>query len=121
MIGKLDRRVYFIQAVIEQGDSNEDKITGWELITNNPVRWAQKIESRGNTVVISDALSIDKQTNWVIRYDENFESRNVGNIQHFRLVYETQMYQIVSISEVNDNRKRYMSLITQVLDKEFYS
>lgn len=120
-IGTLDREVYFVQAIIEQGDSNEDKITGWELIENYPIRTARKVERSGNTIVVSDSVSWDRQTEWIIRYDDGLESRNIGNIQHLRLVYETQMFQIVNISETGETRKRYMSVITQLLDNEYFT
>lgn len=120
-IGTLDREIYFIQAIIEQGDSNEDKVTGWELIENYPLRPARKIENGGNTLVVADSVSWNKQTNWVIRYDEQFESRNIGNIQHLRIAYDTQVYQIINISEVGETRKRYMSVITQLMDNEYFT
>jgi SPP1 family predicted phage head-tail adaptor len=114
MIGKLDRRITIIQAITETGDSNEDKITGWEEIELNPNLWAQKIERNGNTLVQSDRVSFSQQTNWVIRFRDDLNVR-------MRLVYDGQMYEILNISERKGDRLRYTDLETQFLDNEYYS
>lgn len=122
MIGKLDRRVIFIKAVIEQGDSNEDKITGWEEIEDNPEVFAGKRERGGNTFLSSeDRVVWNKQTVWTIRYRNDFESKNIANIQHLRLVWDTMVYQIINISELEDSRRRYMEVTTQLLDNIYFT
>ena len=36
-IGSLDREIIFLQKIIVDGDSNEDKIEGWEEIDTDPL------------------------------------------------------------------------------------
>lgn len=119
-IGKLDRRVVFIKAVIEQGDSNEDRITGWQEIEHNPQVSAEKRENNGDTFISSeDRVVWNKRTTWTIRYRSDFESKNIENIQHLRLVWDTMVYEIINISEVD--RKRFMTVTTQLLDNIYFT
>lgn len=113
-IGRLDREVTIIQPILEQGDSNERKITGWEVIDDYPNISARKIEQGGNTLVQSDRITFSQQTIWVIRYRDDLNVR-------MRLVWDTKMYEILNIAENNEGRKRYMDIVTQLLDNEFFT
>lgn len=123
MIGKLDRRVTFIQPIISTGDSNEDKITGWEEIDSLPDVWAQKLEKSGNTFVQNDRITFAQQTDWNIRFRSDLNVR-------MRLVYDTQVYEIVNIAELSTSareksnrasRERYTRLNTTLLDNIFFT
>lgn len=113
-IGTLDREITFVQPITEQGESNERKITGWEEIDNHPNINARKIETSGNTFVQSDRITFSQQTTWVIRYRDDLNVR-------MRLVWDTQMYEILNIAEVDEGRRRYMNVFTQLLDNEFFT
>lgn len=113
-IGRLDREITFIQSVIEQGESNEDKITDWEVITNYPTVSARKIEQGGNTLVVNDRVTYSAQTNWIIRY------RNDLNVR-MRLVWDTKVFEIVHIAEMKETRGRYMDVITTLLDNIYFT
>jgi len=113
-IGTLDREVCFIQPILEQGDSNERKIVGWEQIDNYPNVSARKIESTGSTFVVNERITFSQQTTWIIRYRDDLNVR-------MRLVWDTKMYEILNIAEYLQGRKRFMEVNTQFLDNEFFT
>ncbi len=114
MIGKHDRRVTFIQPVISTGTSNEDKITAWEEIDSNPTVWARKIEEGGSTAVNADRVTHSRATTWVIRHREDLNVR-------MRLVWDTQMYEIINIAEADEGRRRYLNVLTSLLDNQYFT
>ena len=115
MIGRLDRRVTFIQEVVTTGDSNEDKVTGWEVIDDNDTVWARKIERSGSKFVQDDRITFVQQTDWVIRYRSDLNVR-------MRLVYDTQVYSITNIAEHSKAaRERYSLVSTTLLDNIFFT
>lgn len=113
-VGSLDREVTFIQPIIENGVSNEDKITGWEVIDEDPYDNARKIEGGGSTVVAADRITLTRQTTWQIRYRDDLNVR-------MRLVYEMQVYEILNIAEADEARKRFLNIETSLLDNEFFT
>src|SRR5690348_11757498 len=113
-IGTLDREITFIQPITEQGDSNERKITGWEKIENYPNVNARKIETGGGTAVINDRITFTQQTTWVIRYRDDLKVT-------MRLVWDMKMYEILNIAESDESRKRFLNIVTQFLDNEFFT
>lgn len=113
-IGRLDREITFIQPVIEVGTSNENKIIDWEPIDEFPEVSARKIEEGGSTSVEADRVTHSKQTTWVIRYRDDL---NVI----MRLVWDTQVYEILNVAEADEGRKRYMNVLTQLLDNIYYT
>lgn len=124
-IGRLDRQVVFIKPIYGDSISNEDKIIGWEVIDSYPKVSAKKIEGSGGTsfgggttVVQSDRITFVRQTTWIIRYRADLLNQVSPNI---RLVYGTQMYDVVNIVESGEERKRYMDVVTQILDNEYFT
>lgn len=113
-IGSLDREISFIQPVIETGTSNEDKIIGWELIDTDPNVNARKIEEGGSTAVQADRVTHSRATTWVIRYREDLNVR-------MRLVWDTQVYEIINVAEADEGRKRYMNVLTSLLDNIYFT
>ncbi len=114
MIGRLDRRVTFIKEIIVTGDSNEDKVTGWEVIDSNDTVWAEKIERSGTKFVQDDRLTFTQQTDWRIRFRTDLNVR-------MRLVYDTQVYSITNIAEMKGSRERYSILNTTLLDNIYFT
>jgi len=114
MIGKLDRRITFIQPIIAQGTSNEDKVTGWEEIASVPDVWAEKLEKMGAVYAQADRLTYAQQTQFNIRYRSDLSMT-------YRIVCDTIVYVIQSIAEQKDNRKRYTNIITNVLDNTYFT
>lgn len=115
MIGRLDRRVTFIQEVVTTGDSNEDKVTGWEVIDSNDTVWAGKLERSGSKFVQDDRVTFVQQTDWIIRFRTDLNVR-------MRLVYDTQVYSITNIAEHSKaTRERYMLINTTLLDNIYFT
>jgi hypothetical protein len=114
LIGHLDREIYFIKPIITDGDSNEDRIDGWELIDNYPMVNAKKFDGKGNSFVFNDRLTFTQLTEWTIRYRDDLNTR-------MRLVYNTQVYEILSISEMPEGRNRFLKVNTNLLDQIFFT
>ncbi len=121
-IGTLDREITFIQAVITDGVSNDDIITEWEEIDSYPNVTARKMEDGGSSLVANDRVSYVRNTTWIIRYrDDLFTIRKEKGIDRIRLVCDTQVYQILNISETGESRKRYLEITTNLIDNEFFT
>lgn len=121
MIGKLDRRISIIQPVYSQGVSGEDKLTGWELIDSVPEVWAQKIDTRGNTLVQGDRVVYSQTITWIVRFrtDLNISMRLVDS--------SSQVYSILGTAEYKEsktftnNRNRYTEITTNIIDNEYWT
>jgi SPP1 family predicted phage head-tail adaptor len=114
LIGELDRRIQIIEPTYSTGTSNEDKITGWELINTNSSVWASYRPSRGTVSVDQDRIVYTQTSVMTIRYRTDLNVR-------MRVVDENgQVYAIVSIAESGD-RKRYTDLTVNIVDNEFWS
>ena len=114
-LGKLDRRVTLIKPLYENGDSNEAKIIGWEALAINPDVWAERIETRGNTLVQNDRIVLSQIVDWRIRFrdDLNITMRIVDS--------NSQCYSIVGFREHEKGRERYKIVTTNLLDNEFWT
>lgn len=113
-IGELDREITFIQPIISNGVSNEDKITGWEQISNEPDVNAKKIEGGGNTLVQNDRITFSQQTTWIIRWRDDLTISN-------RLVWDTKVYSILNVADFEEGRRRFLSVQTNLLDNEYFT
>lgn len=113
-IGRLDREIYIIHPIIETGVSNEDKIVGWELIENDSFISARKIDKDGANVNIADRIVYTQQIEWYIRHRPDIQL-------HMRIVYNTQVYEILSISDAFETRDRYLKIVSNLLDNTFFT
>ena len=115
MIGKLDRKINFIQPVTVTGTSNEDKITSWELIDSIPEVWASLSQSRGTVGTDQDRIIYAQTSTFIIRYrtDLNIRMRVVDE--------DSRCYAILSIAEMNGARKRYLNVTTNLIDNEYFT
>lgn len=113
-VSQLDREITFIEPTISIGTSNEDKVTGWTELSTDPEVSARKIEEGGGTSVSSDRVTNTRQTSWVIRYREDLTVQ-------MRLVYGTQVYEILNISESDETRKRFLTILSQTIDNIYFT
>lgn len=114
-IGKLDRRITFIEPTTSVGDSNEDKITAWDDLASIPDVWAAKVQDSGNTLVESDRIVYSQTCTWLIRFRDDLTNQ-------MRIVDEDgQVHQILGIQEMKESRKRYMNITTQIVDNVYWS
>jgi SPP1 family predicted phage head-tail adaptor len=115
-IGKLDRLVTFIERIISTGESNEDKTDGWQEIATTPTIWASKEDQQGYEAVIADRLTYIQPCKWIVRYEDA-----VGKNEKMRLVYESRVYEIQAITDLSGQRKRYLEVVTKLLDNEYFT
>jgi len=108
--GELDRSITFIEEVTTRGASNQDKITSWQEIAENPTVFARRKELSGNEFVINDQLTFVQKTEFIIVYREDLSVRN-------RIVFNNKVYEIISIVET-EQRQSYLQILANYLDKE---
>ena len=109
-IGRMDRRITVIEKDISDGDSNEDYLDGW---VEFDTVWAYKEDLRGKEVVAADKVQFMYLTVWTIR-------KLTGLKANMRIVYNSQVYEIVQISE-GEGRERYLDVTTNLLENEYWS
>ncbi len=81
-VGRMDRRITFIQKDISLGESNEDYLDAWvEFATV----WARKEDLRGKEVVAADKVQFMYLTVWSMR-------KLTGLKADMRIVYKGQVY-----------------------------
>lgn len=114
-IGKLDRRITFIEPTISTGTSNEDKITGWTQLASIPDVWAAKLERAGSVYAQADRLTYAQQTEWTIR------NRTDLNIRMRVVADDSRVYEISSITEAKGSRERYLKIVTNLVDNTFWT
>lgn len=98
-IGRMDRKITIMQEIIEDGESNEDKVTGYELIDSNPNPWARVVNEIGDTAVDQDRVKHLQQTMFFVRYRTDITNKN-------KIVHEGKMYSVLSAIEDGEKRKR---------------
>jgi SPP1 family predicted phage head-tail adaptor len=109
-VGRMDRRITIIKKDITDGDSNEDKVESWSEFDTV---WARKEDLRGKEVVMADKVQFMYLTSWSIR-------KLAGVKADMRIVYKGQVFEIVQISE-GEGRERWLDLITNLLENEYWS
>jgi len=109
-VGRMDRRITIIKKDITDGDSNEDKVESWSEFDTV---WARKEDLRGKEVVMADKVQFMYLTAWSIR-------KLAGVKADMRIVYKGQVFEIVQISE-GEGRERWLDLITNLLENEYWS
>lgn len=110
---RLDRQITFIQPVIATGDSNEDKVTDWEVIDRDETVWASMEDTSGTELNVNERLTYVQMTKWIIRFREDITTQ-------MRLVYDTQVYEIIAMGE-HEERRRYKRVMTNLLDNIFFT
>lgn len=111
-IGRFDRELTFIQKIVIDGDSNEDRLTGWEEIDTNPTVSARKEERTGNEGMNADRLAYTQPTLFVIRYRDDITVE-------MRAVCDSKVYEITSVTE--EGRRRFLHIMTTIIDNEYFT
>lgn len=88
-----------MQEIIEDGESNEDKVTGYEPVDNNPNPWARVVNEIGDTVVEQDRVKHLQQTIFFVRYRTDVTNKN-------KVVHNGKMYSVLSAIEDGEKRKQ---------------
>lgn len=97
-----------MQEIIADGDSNEDKVTGYEPIDTNPQVWARVQNETGDTDVIGDQVKHVQSTVFTIRYRTDITIKN-------KIVHNSKMYSVLSAIEAGEHRKRFTRISGEYL------
>jgi SPP1 family predicted phage head-tail adaptor len=109
--GEMDKQITFIQRVIGSNSTNEDEVTAWETIDTNATVWAKVIQYVGREVVVADQIQSVFRTQFVIDYRTDLK-------EEMRLVYNTKVYNIISIIEYESGRDNYLLVAADVIPNE---
>jgi SPP1 family predicted phage head-tail adaptor len=109
--GELDRQIGLLEKAIGSNAFNEDKEIGWNYLDTEPTVWARVRQRQGRDMVIGDRLVNVQQTVFTIDYRDDINTR-------MRVIYRERIYEIISISENEDGRDRYLDLVGNLLDTE---
>lgn len=107
-IGRMDRRIIIMEPIITDGDSNEDKVTGYEIIDTNPRVWARVENETGDTDTVSDQVKHLQSTTFTIRYRTDITIKN-------KVVHNGKMYSVLSAIEAGEHRKRFTKISGEYL------
>lgn len=110
-IGLMDRKITIMKEIISDGESNEDKVTGYEPIENNSTPWARVENEIGDTVVEQDRVKHLQQTLFFVRYRTDVTIKN-------KIVHNSKMYSVLSAIEDGENRKQRTKITGEYL-KEY--
>ncbi|HMJ67589.1 MAG TPA: head-tail adaptor protein [Cyclobacteriaceae bacterium] len=113
---QLDRKVTFIEKVITDGDSNEDYTNGWQEAATNPTVSAGKEDLAGYEALIGDRITYVQPVKWTVRYEDGRDKT-----VRMRLVYEKKVFEIQAIVEPKEGRRRYLEVMTKLIDTEFFT
>lgn len=106
--GQLDREITFITPTITNGVANSDYINGWTTVTTV---WAKKTDSPGTEIVADDRAIYVQKTTWTIRYITGLNVR-------MRVVFNGKIYEILSITENDGSRDRWLDVVSNLLETE---
>lgn len=106
-IGKLDRQVTFLQKITVDGDSNEDKVTGWEEIDTDPTVSASRKEHKGSEIALADRVAVSQLVHFTIRFRSDITNE-------MRIVCEQKVYEVHSQMELG--RRRYLTIVASLID-----
>lgn len=111
--GELDRPITFIKEVVTTGLANQDIIT-WSVIPINPTVFCRKREMKGSEVVIGDQLKYIQKTVFTIVYRTDITVKN-------RCVFSGKVYEIISITEADEQRNSYLDVVANLIDNEVWT
>ena len=112
--GELDREVTFIKKVVSNGASNADNVDSWIEVTTDPTVFARKKDLGGQDIVVAERVTYTQRTLWTVDYRTDLTTEN-------RLVYGGKVFQILSITDNESGRDRYLDVMTSILDPETWT
>jgi SPP1 family predicted phage head-tail adaptor len=112
--GELDREITFIKKTIAVGASNADNITSWVEVATNPNMFARKRDLGGQDVVVDEQIQYAQRTLWTIDYRTDLTTEN-------RLVYGGKVFAILSITDNESGRNRYLDIMSSQINAETWT
>lgn len=112
--GELDRVITFIKGVRSRGNANQDKYDSWTLIDGYHTVYARKREMVGKELVVADQIKFMQNTEFVVAKHDTVTVEN-------RIVFDSKVYEIISITELGMQRNSYTQIIASYIDNASYS
>ncbi len=112
--GEMDREITFIKRVIEESDSNEDKISEWVAVDTDPTVWAKWTDLKGDTVVEAERITYVQNSKATVDYRTDINTQN-------RLVKDGRVYEIIAVLDNNSSRERYIDIMCSLIDTEVWT
>lgn len=112
--GELDREITFLKKVISDADSNADNIDAWVKVDTDPDVFARKREQTGDVLMSDQRVTYSQRTEWVVDYREDINTEN-------RIVYNGKVYDILSVTDYEDGRERYLAIMSHLRDNETWT
>jgi SPP1 family predicted phage head-tail adaptor len=102
--GEMDKKITFIKKVLDSNITNEDEVVSWTQIAINPTVYTKVLQFVGREVVVADQIQSTFQTRFVIDYRTDLN-------EEMRIVYNTKVYNIISIIEHEGSREGYLLIV----------
>lgn len=106
----MDRQIIFIKKVVGSNATNEDEITNWIKVTENPKVWAKVEQKPGREVVVSDQIQSVINTSFIIDWRNDLTEEN-------RAVLDEKVYNLISLSEHEGSRKGFLFIQAENIPK----
>jgi len=110
----MDREITFIKKDLSIGASNADHIDAWIEVDTDPTVAARRRDLKGDVIIDAERVTFGQRIEWIVDYREDITIDN-------RLVYKTQVYQIIGVSEHMSSREGYLVIMTNVLNNELWT
>jgi SPP1 family predicted phage head-tail adaptor len=76
--------------------------------------WAKKKDLPGRDVELAGRLVYAQRTVFIVDYRTDLTTEN-------RVYYNSKVYEIISLTEYEDARERYLEVMTNLLDTEVWT
>lgn len=109
-IGEFDRLITIIQKIVTKNLFNGESET-WEVLKT---KWAKEVSKTGYETIEADKITALRNTTFAVRYDEDIDVE-------MRVVWDDEVYDIVSIKQPQGIRKRFLELECEFLEGEVFN
>jgi head-tail adaptor len=106
--GKLDKRIIIVEPIITDGDSNEDKVDGYEIIDTDPRPYARVTYKVGDTVVEGNQVKHIRTVEIELRHRTDITIKN-------KVVIDNEMFSVLSSVPLGEIRNRFTKISGEYL------
>lgn len=106
----MDRQIIFLKKEFASSSANQDEISEWVKVTNNPKVWSKFEQKPGREVVIADQIQSIINGNFIIDWREDITEEN-------RIVLDDKVYNIISVSEHEGSRRGFLFIQVENVPK----
>lgn len=108
-IGNFDRQITILQKVVSINEFNGESEV-WEILKT---KWSKEVSKTGYEGVEADKITALRNTTFVVRYDDSIDVE-------MRVLWDDQVYNIVSVKQPQGIRKRFLELECEFLEGEVF-